>query len=255
MTLSYILFVRRTTVDDEMSAEEITAQYVDRLLDFHLSNGTPPSQFLTWGNVTKCPTLLMDKHLDGLDWDAIPGLFDHVDAIKATHIDLDIVTGQWMNKSFDIFNPDDVISHKLALVLFLTPNHQLHIESSNKVLGDYIFSAVVMYKPMAQHTYPLHSAVNDLFELTRNKTPALALISLSEAVTYFPYPLVGNHVDYTIVLVDNSMTQFIRPMSGFMVGQLLCMIEDYFHLNLHNHIAHRACPGSSYAVDGNPSGY
>ena len=106
----------------------------------------------------------MDSLLNGLDWDTIPGLFDHLDTVKATHINLDIVTSQWMHESFDIFNLDRVISHNFVLVLFLTPNHQACVESSNEVLRDYVFLAVVMYKLMAQHTCPLHSAVNDLCE-------------------------------------------------------------------------------------------
>ena len=96
-----------------MSTEEVEAQYVDRLLDFHLTHGTPPGQFLTWENLTKCPSLLMDPHLDGLDWDTIPGLFDHLDTVKVTHIDLDIATGRWIDELYDIFNPDDIISHNL----------------------------------------------------------------------------------------------------------------------------------------------
>ena len=42
--------------------------------------------------------------------------------------------GQWVQESFDIFNPDGDVSHNLALVLFLMPNHQTRVESSNKVL-------------------------------------------------------------------------------------------------------------------------
>ena len=99
LTLSSIFFVHRTTVDDKMSAEETAAQYIEKLLDFHISTRTPPSQFLTWGNLTQCPALLMDNRLDGLDWDTIPGLFDHLNTIKATHIDLDIVTDWWMHES------------------------------------------------------------------------------------------------------------------------------------------------------------
>ena len=116
-------------VDDEMSTEELAAQYVEKLLDFHLSNGTAPSQYLIWGNLTKCPALLMDSRLNGLDWDTIPGLFDHIDAVKATLIDLEIITGQWVQESFNIFNLDGIVSHNLALVLFLTPNHQTHTSS------------------------------------------------------------------------------------------------------------------------------
>ena len=83
-----------------------------------------------------------------------------------------------------------------------------------------------MYKPMAQHMCPLSSAVIDLCEFARNKTPALALISLSEAASYFPYPLAEDHVNYAIVLVDNGMTQVVGLTSEFLVGRLLCMIED-----------------------------
>ena len=79
-----------------MSLEETTRQCVDNLLDFHISMGMDPSQFLTWGNLTGYPTLLMDRRLDGLDWDTIPGFFDRVDAVKTTLIDLDIATIRWM---------------------------------------------------------------------------------------------------------------------------------------------------------------
>ena len=209
-----------------MSTEYITAQYIEKLLDFHLSTGMPPSQFLTWGNLTKCPTLLMDKCLDGLDWDTIPGLFDRVNGIKTTPIDLDIVTGRWMNESFDVFNPDAVVSHNLVLVLFLMPNHEAHIESSNEILGDYVFSVVVMYKPMAQCTCSLRVTANDLCVLAQEKTLALAFVSLLEAASYFPYPLAADHVNYAIIPVNNVMTRVIGPTSGFIVGRLLHMIED-----------------------------
>ena len=64
-----LFFIHRTTVNDKMSTEEFAVQYVDKLLDFHIPNQMAPSQYLTWGNLTKCPALLMDSHLDGLDWD------------------------------------------------------------------------------------------------------------------------------------------------------------------------------------------
>ena len=212
-------------MNDKMSTEEFAAQYMYKLLDFHIPNQTAPIQYLTWGNLTKCPALLMDSRLDGLDWDTIPGLFNHLDAVKATLIDLEIVTGQWVQESFDIFNPDRDVSHNLALVLFLTPNHQSHVKSSNEVLGDYVFSAVVMYKPMAQHTCPLRNAVNDLCECARDKKPSLAFVSLSEVASYFPYPEEADHVDYAIVPVDNVMTQVVGPTSDYIVGWLLRMIE------------------------------
>ena len=157
----------------------------------------PPSQFITFGSLTGCPTLLMDRHLDGLDWDTIPGLFNRVDAFKTTLINLDIATVRWMQESFDLFNPDGEVSHNSALVLFLMPNHQARVTSSNDLLGDYVFLAVVMYKPMAQSTCPLPNAVNNLCELTQNKIPTLAFVSLSEAASYFPYPIPWRRIKST----------------------------------------------------------
>ena len=107
-----------------MSAEETAVQYIEKLLDFHISTSTPPSQFLTWGNLVQCPALLMNSRLNDLDWDTIPGLFDRLDAVKATHMDLDFVSGQWIHESYDVFNLDGAASHNLALIFFLTPNHQ-----------------------------------------------------------------------------------------------------------------------------------
>ena len=167
----------------------------------------------------------MDSRLNGLDWDTIPGLFDHLDAIKATLINLEIVMGRWVQESFDVFNPDGIISHNLVLVLFLTPNHQSRVESSNEVLGDYLFLAVVMYKPMAQRTCPLHNTVNNLCECAWDKTLSLAFVSLSEAASYFPYPQAADHADYTIVPVDNIMMQVTGLMSEYIIGHLLRMIE------------------------------
>ena len=77
-----------------MSSEEMEVQYADKLLDFHLSHGTPASQFLTWGNLTKSLSLLTDTHLNGLDWDTIPSLFDRLDDVKTTHIDLEIASSR-----------------------------------------------------------------------------------------------------------------------------------------------------------------
>ena len=167
----------------------------------------------------------MDNRLDGLDWDTIPGLFDHLNIIKATLINLEIITGLWVHESFNIFNPDGIISHNLVLVMFLMPNHQTCVKLLNEVLGDYVFSAVVMHKPMAQHTCPLCNAVNNLCECAWDKTPSLVFISLSEAASYFLCPEMADHVDYAIVRVDNIMTRLVRLMSDYIVGQLLCIIE------------------------------
>ena len=209
-----------------MSTEEIEAQYADRLLDFHLTHSTPPSQFLTWENLTKCPSLLMDIRLDGLDWDTISGLFDCLDTIKTMHIDLNIATSQWMNESYDICNPDDTISHNLVLALLLTSNAQPRVEPMNNVIGNCVFSAVVMYKPTAQNMCSLQDAVSELCEFARKDTPAITLVSLSEATSYFPYRAEEDRIDYTIVPVDNGMTQVIGPSPAFLVGRLLHVIEN-----------------------------
>ena len=88
-----------------------------------------------------------------------------------------------------------------------------------------MFSAVVMYKLMAQHTCPLCNAVNDLCECAQDKMPSLAFVSLSEAASYFPYPQAADHVDYPIVPVDNVMMQVTGPVSEYIIGHLLHMIE------------------------------
>ena len=90
-----------------------------------------------------------------------------------------------------------------------------------------------MYKPMAQNTCSLWDAVSKLCEFARDKTSAIALISLSEAASYFPYPDKEDCVDYTIVQVDNRMTQVVGPTSAFLVGQLLRVIDnDTMHIIL-----------------------
>ena len=215
-----------------MSAEEVEMQYADRLLDFHLTHGTPPSQFLTWETLMKCPSLLMDSCLNDLDWDTIPGLFNHLDTVKMMHINLDIATSWWINESYGVFNPDDIVNHNLVLVLFLTPNAQPWVEPSNSVIGNYVFSAVVMYKLTAQNMCCLRDAISELCELTRQNTPAIALVSLSEVTLYFPYPTKEDRVDHTIIPVNNGMTQVIGPMSAFLVGCLLRVIKPLSYLLL-----------------------
>ena len=88
-----------------------------------------------------------------------------------------------------------------------------------------MFLVVIMYKPMAQRTCPLCNVVNDLCECAPDKMPSLAFVSLLEAASYFPYPQAADHVDYAIVPVDNIMTRVIGPMSEYIIGHLLCMIE------------------------------
>ena len=150
-----------------------------------MSNKTPPSQFLTWENLTKCPSILMDTHLDGLDWDTVPGLFDHQDAVKMMHIDLDIATSWWIEESYDVFNPDDIISHNLVLALFLTPNTQPQVELTNSIIGNYIFSGVVMYKLTVQDMCVLYEVqlANYASTLRRRYQPSLLSVYLRQPLT------------------------------------------------------------------------
>ena len=83
-----------------------------------------------------------------------------------------------------------------------------------------------MYKPTAQSTCSLRDAISKLCEFAKNRTPAVALVSLSEAASYFPYPDEEDHVDYAFVLVNNGMTWVIGPMSVFLVGHPLCVIDN-----------------------------
>ena len=86
---------------------------------------------------------------------------------------------------------------------------------------------------MAQNTCSLWDTVSKLCEFVRDKTPAIALISLSEAASYFPYLDEEDHVDYAIVQVNNRMTQVIGPTSAFLVGRLLRVIDnDTMHVIL-----------------------
>ena len=63
-------------------------------------------------------------------------------------------------------------------------------------------------------------------EFARKDTPAVTLVSLSESTSYFPYPAEEDRIDYTIIPVDNEMTQVIGPSSAFLVGRLLHVIEN-----------------------------
>ena len=83
-----------------------------------------------------------------------------------------------------------------------------------------------MYKLMAQNTCSLRNAVSELCEFAKKKTPAIALFSLSEVATYFLYPAEEDHIDFTIVPIDNRMTWVIGLTSAFLVGHLLCVIEN-----------------------------
>ena len=152
-----------------------------------------------------------------LDWDTMPGLFDHLDTVKATLIDLEIITGQVGTTNLSTSSIwMELLATILALVLFLTPNHQTCIESTNEVLGDYVFLVVVMYKPMAQCTCPLCSnAVNDLCEFAQDQDASPWLSSAYQRRHLISrYPLrLQIMSDYAIVLVDNVMTRVVIDLT------------------------------------------
>ena len=92
--------------------------------------------------------------------------------------------------------------------------------------NNYQLSLHPVYKPMAQDMCSLRSAVSELCEHAKKKIPAITLISLFEVATYFLYPAEEDHIDNTIVAVDNGMTQVIGSTSVFLVGHLLRVIEN-----------------------------
>ena len=58
--------------------EEMEKEYIRRFFDYHISNNTSPTVYLTWKTLQKMPALMTNDQLDGLDWDTITGLFDRV---------------------------------------------------------------------------------------------------------------------------------------------------------------------------------
>ena len=166
------------------------------------------------------PALLSDKHLNGIDWDTIPGLFDWVENMWATHVDVRTAVNSWAkNSNIYTFCPDGEVIHNLALALFLMPNAEPSIIPENSILKDAVFSAVIVFKPMTQNTCSIATAVDRLVEYHEKDTPALALVSLSEKSSYFPYPV--RQIDYAVVLADNLMMRSMGPMSSFIFRRLL----------------------------------
>ena len=205
-----------------MSKEEIQEEYIRRFFSYHISNNTPPTIYLTWKACQHTPEVMTNDQLIGLDWDTITGLFDRVGAVKTTHFDTPTVTGSWVaHADYDPFCPGGTVLHNQALALFLSPNTEPSIELDHPELKDYVFSAVVVFKPASQNTCNIVSGVNRLLEFYDKGEPSMALISLSDKADYFPYPDEADRVDYAVVPADNLHTRSIGPASSFMFGRLI----------------------------------
>ena len=164
----------------------------------------------------------MNDQLIGLDWDTVTSLFDRVGAVKTTHVDTPMVTSSSAARvHYDPFCPGGTVLHNQALALFLLPNTEPSIELDHPELKDFVFSAVVVFKPATQNTCNLISGVNCLLELCDKGEPSMALISLSDKADYFPYPDEADRVDYAVVPADNLHTRSVGPTSSFMFGQLI----------------------------------
>ena len=151
-----------------MSKDEIEEEYIRRFFKYHISNNTPPTAYLTWKACQRTPELMTNEHLTGLDWDTITGLFDRVGAVKTTHVDMPTVTSSWaVRADYDPFCPSGTVLHNQALALFLSPNTEPSIEPDHPELRDFVFSAVIVYKPATQNTCNIISGVNRLLENRR----------------------------------------------------------------------------------------
>ena len=212
----------RSAVLDDMSLEDIEQEYIRRFFNFHISNNTPPTAYLTWKACQRILALMTNEQLAGLDWETITGLFDRVGAVKTTQVDTPKVTGSWAARAdYDPFCPDGIVLHDQALALFLSPNTEPSIELDHPELGNYIFSVIVIFKPATQNTCNLVNGVNRLLEFYDKGESSMALISLSEKADYFPYPEEADRVDYAVVPSDNLHTRLVGPVSSFMFGRLI----------------------------------
>ena len=118
-----------------MTEDEKEAEFTTRFFDFHISNNTPPTAYLTWKTLQKRPSLMTNEQLEGLDWDTITGLFDRVGSVKTTHVDTPTVTGTWASREeYDPFCPDRTVIHNQALALFLSPNTEPSVEPAHPSL-------------------------------------------------------------------------------------------------------------------------
>ena len=205
-----------------MSKEEIQEEYIRRFFNYHISNNTPPTAYLTWKACQHTPEIMTNDQLIGLDWDTITGLFDRVGTVKMTHVHTPKVTGSWAARAdYDPFCPSGTVLHNQALALFLSPNMEPSIEVDHPELRDFVFSAVVVFKPASQNTCNLITGINRLLELCDKGEPLMVLISLSGTADYFPYPDEADRVDYAVVPADNLHTRSVGPASSFMFGRLI----------------------------------
>ena len=140
-----------------------------------------PTAYLTWKACQHTPEIMTNDQLIGLDWDTITGLFDRVGTVKTMHVDTPMVTGSWAARAdYDPFCPSGTVLHNHALALFLSPNTEPSIELDHPELRDYVFSAVVVFKPASQNTCNLITGVNRLLEFCDKGGSSMALISLSD---------------------------------------------------------------------------
>ena len=165
---------------------------------------------------------MTNERLADLDWDTITGLFDRVGALKTTHVDTPTVTRSWAARpDYDPFCPGGNILHNRALALFLSPNMNPLIETDHPELKNFVFSAVVVFKPASQNTCDLVTGVNRLLDFFDKEQSSMALVSLSDTADYFPYPDEADRVDYAVVPADNLHTRSVGPASSFMCGRLI----------------------------------
>ena len=132
---------------------------------------------------------MTNDQLEGLDWDTITDLFDRVGSVKTTHVDTSTVTGTWAaREEYDPFCPDKKVIHNQALALFLSPNTEPSVEPAHSNLKNYVFLAVVIFKPATQNTCNLVTGITHLVELYDKGVPGMALVNLSKKADHFPYP-------------------------------------------------------------------
>ena len=165
---------------------------------------------------------MTNDQLEGLDWDTITGLFIRVGSVKMTHVDTPTVTGTWAaHEEYDPFCPNKEVIHNQVLALFLLPNTEPSVEPAHPNLKNYVFSAVVVFKPTTQNTCNVVTGVTRLVELYDKGVPGMALVNLSEKADHFPYPEEKDRVDYAVVPADNLNTRSVSPASSFMFARLI----------------------------------
>ena len=101
------------------------------------------------------------------------------------------------------------------------PNTEPLIEPDHPNLKNFVFSAVVVFKPGTQNTCNIVTGVTRLLEYYDKGEPAMALVTLSEKADYFPYPEEMDRVDYAVVPTDNLHTISVGPSSSFMFRRLI----------------------------------